>query len=300
MSELTISAPSPEARAKLFGALAKLQSNLPKVAKASTADTGTYKYQYAGLDAVTDAAMPALGKYGLAFIALPTLNGAGNFVLSYSLVHEAGGEISGEYPLPDKGSAQQLGSAITYARRYTLTAATGIAPGGEDDDGAAATQAYQHASKQQGERQQQPRPMNQGPRPQGQVSRPAAAGQTRLTSGEADPDAQKYADTASQTRSLAELEQIHKDALAAQKLSALIKAPESGNLGKLAVYIDWRRKLLADLDRAWKELDSAQAAARVDVTELEVIIRQETGVDADHASAAQLFQVAEKLRERAA
>jgi hypothetical protein len=307
--ETTPKVPMPH----LFAALAALQANLPRIAKDADATIPGkdgkqgYAYKYADLTDIADALMPMLGKNGLAFTAKPTLSG-GVFVLEYSLVHESGESDGGFYPLPDPGRTppQQVGSAITYARRYCLCAVTGVAPGGDDDDAGAAQAGYQSAGaafdtaspvRPQAGRQQQPRGDQ---RPQGQVSRPAAAGQTRLASGEADPDAQKYADTASQTRTLAELEQIHKDAMAAQKLSALIKAPESGNLGKLAVYLDWRRKLLADLDKAWKELDSAQTAARVDVTELEVIIKQETGADADHASAAQLFQVAAKLRERAA
>ncbi len=174
MSETTtVTAPSPEAKAKLYAALARLQASIPKVVKGSTADTGTYKYQYAGLDAVTDAAMPALGKQGLAFIAMPTLNDEGKFVLAYSLVHEAGGEISGEYPLMDKGSPQQIGSAITYARRYALCAATGIAPGGDDDDAQAANQVHDYSGPSRRQQWQDRRPMNQGPR-QERPARPAA------------------------------------------------------------------------------------------------------------------------------
>ena len=298
MSEMTVTAPSPEARAKLYGALARLQGNLPKVTKGSTADTGTYKYQYAGLDAVTDVVMPALGAVGLAFIALPTLNDTGHFVLAYSLVHEAGAEISGEYPLLDKGSSQQLGSSITYARRYALCAATGIAPAGEDDDGAAAGQVYQHSNaRQQGQRQQQPR----SDRQQGQVSRPAR--QEPAAEGaslEADSGAQKYADTASQARTVAEVGEIHKQAMEAGKINAVVKSPGTGNPGKLAVYLDWRRKQLADLDRAWKELDDARDKAGMDTVELEVFVKQAAGTEAESASAAQIRQAAALLRERAA
>jgi hypothetical protein len=276
---------------------------LPKVAKGSTADTGTYKYQYAGLDAVTDALMPALGGVGLAFIALPTLNEAGHFVLAYSLVHEGGAEISGEYPLPDKGSSQQLGSAITYARRYCLCASTGIAPAGEDDDGKAATEAYQYSNSRQ--RQQQPKgDRQQGQQQQGQVSRPSRPAAEEQQDGkpgmEADAGAQKYADTASQARTVAAVGQIHKDATEAGKLNAYVKAPESGNLGKLAVYLEWRRKQLADLDKAWRELDEARISAGLDAVELEVFTKKLISTDAESASASQLRQVVAKLRERAA
>ena len=41
----------------------------------------------------------------------------------------------GLYPLPASGTPQQIGSAITYARRYCLCAVTGVAPDDDDDDG---------------------------------------------------------------------------------------------------------------------------------------------------------------------
>ena len=63
-------------------------------------------------------------------------------VLAYVLRHTSGGEDGGEYPLPSANTpAQQMGSAITYARRYCLLAVTGVAPEDEDDDGASAPPA---------------------------------------------------------------------------------------------------------------------------------------------------------------
>lgn len=129
----------------LYAALARVQADLPAVAKNETADTGSYKYEYAGLDAVTAAIMPVLGRHGLAFTAKPTLNSDGRFVLRYVLGHGPSGEKEdGDYPLPEKGTPQQIGSAITYGRRYCLCAVTGVAPGGDDDDGHAAQKA-EHA-----------------------------------------------------------------------------------------------------------------------------------------------------------
>lgn len=128
---------------ELNKALAAVQANLPPVAKGETAevknkDTGKkmYEYQYAGLDAVSEAILPLLGKNGLAFTAWPTLDDGGRFVLHYALVHESGEERTGVYPLPSQGNPQVVGGAITYARRYALCAATGIAPGGDDNDAA--------------------------------------------------------------------------------------------------------------------------------------------------------------------
>jgi hypothetical protein len=55
------------------------------------------------------------------------------------LIHESGEELSfGKLFVPcTKQDAQGYGSAITYARRYQLQTALGIAP--EDDDGNAAS-----------------------------------------------------------------------------------------------------------------------------------------------------------------
>jgi len=125
----------------LAEALAKLQAALPDVGKGQTANAGTYSYSYADLADCSTAIMPKLAQHGLSFSAKPTLTDDGRFVLRYVLRHTSGEDDGGDYPLPDptKASAQQVGSAITYARRYTLCAVTGLAPHGEDDDGKAAS-----------------------------------------------------------------------------------------------------------------------------------------------------------------
>lgn len=125
----------------LAAALAAFQRDLPRIGKSNTANTGTYSYKYADLSDVTDAVLPTLGKHGMSFSSKPTLDEQGRFVLAYVLRHESGESDSGAYPLPSTGSPQQIGSAITYARRYALLAVTGVAPGGEDDDGASAPPA---------------------------------------------------------------------------------------------------------------------------------------------------------------
>ena len=128
-------------------ALAAFQAELPQVGKGQKATVptksgGQYQYSYADLSDVTEVAVPLLSKHGLAWTASPTLSDAG-FVLRYSLVHVSGHREGGDYPLPDpsRSSSQEIGSALTYARRYALTAVTGIAPGGDDDDGARAGNA---------------------------------------------------------------------------------------------------------------------------------------------------------------
>jgi ERF superfamily len=131
----------------LAQALVKLQASLPEIKKDRNADTGSYSYNYADLAQVTRALMPILTGLGLAFITKPTVKDDGRVVLAYKLLHVSGECEAGEYPLPNSGTPQSMGSAITYARRYALCAVTGIAP--EDDDDGAAAEAQAAAEKSQ-------------------------------------------------------------------------------------------------------------------------------------------------------
>lgn len=124
----------------LAEALADLQTQLPHVAKNNTAKAGTYSYQYADLAEITRQLMPVMGKLGLSFTSKPTLVD-GKFVLAYKLRHISGEEDEGIWPLPERGSPQEIGSAVSYARRYCLCAVTGLAPDNDDEDTVLAEQA---------------------------------------------------------------------------------------------------------------------------------------------------------------
>lgn len=146
--------------ASLAEALAAFQAEIPTVRKGNTADVksdrGSYSYSYADLSDITEKAMPLLGKHGLSFTAKPTFVADLGFVLVYELRHDSGDFDGGTYPLPNPSTpAQQMGSAITYARRYTLCSVTGIAPGGDDDD-AGAIQQLQYGPPQPRQQQQPP------------------------------------------------------------------------------------------------------------------------------------------------
>ena len=123
----------------LDAALLAFQSNLPAISKDNEADTGKYKYNYADLTAITEIVFPMLNELGLSWVTLPTVNDAGKHVLRYELRHSSGEMLVGDFPLPNDTAPQTLGSAITYGRRYALCAVLGLAPKGEDDDGAQAS-----------------------------------------------------------------------------------------------------------------------------------------------------------------
>lgn len=119
-------------------ALAALQAELPTVAKSKRANVGQYGYTYADLSDVSEAVMPLLSKHGLAFTAPPRRTEHGYFLVGI-LMHESGEFIEGDYPLTGN-QPQQIGSAITYGRRYLLGCMTGVVTD-DDDDGHLAQEA---------------------------------------------------------------------------------------------------------------------------------------------------------------
>ena len=135
----------------LTAALAAVQAALPTIrknetAKVETKSGGGFEYSYASLADVSAQLLPLLAEHGLAFTAIPTFMDTGAFVLRFELRHVKGESITGHWPLPTTGTPQQQGSAVSYARRYALLAATGAAPD-DDDDGQAASTAKPSAVK---------------------------------------------------------------------------------------------------------------------------------------------------------
>ena len=127
---------------KLNAALAAFQAELPRVPKDARAHIpGRDAYEYADIENMSSIVLPLLGKHGLSFSAMPLTRDDGKKVLRYALLHASGVERGGDFELPANVNAQGMGSAITYARRYTLGPITGVAPGGDDDDGKAASDA---------------------------------------------------------------------------------------------------------------------------------------------------------------
>jgi hypothetical protein len=95
-----------------------------------------FKNKYADLSSIIEAIRAPFAANGLSITQTPELID-GSFVLVTTLRHSTGQWISGIYPLPANATAQQLGSALTYAKRYTLSSLACIAAD-EDDDAEAA------------------------------------------------------------------------------------------------------------------------------------------------------------------
>lgn len=117
---------------ELAAALAKAQGEIKNASLNKV--NPHFRSKYADLAEIRDATTPHLAKHGLAIVQHTDIR-EGAFGLVTCLMHGSGQWIAGFYPLPDDmAKPQALGSAITYARRYCLSAMCGIAAE-EDDDG---------------------------------------------------------------------------------------------------------------------------------------------------------------------
>jgi len=120
---------------QIASALVKAQTAFGPALK--TATNPHFKSRYADLSACIEAVIDSLNANGI-FLAQPTHENSTGVTVETLFIHESGETLScGRLHVPaSKQDPQGYGSALTYARRYSLMAACGIAP--EDDDGNAA------------------------------------------------------------------------------------------------------------------------------------------------------------------
>jgi hypothetical protein len=135
---------------ELAKALVAAQKEIKPAAKDST--NPFFHSKYADLVSVWAACREPLTSHGLSVIQVPAEAGEGRIALQTMLLH-----TSGEFIIADPASTslskddpQGVGSAITYLRRYGLSAMVGVVAEGEDDDGNA-------ASKRREDDQEEPR-----------------------------------------------------------------------------------------------------------------------------------------------
>ena len=99
-----------------------------------------FRSKYASLAAVQKATLPALNRHGIALTSRTVIDGE-NIVVKTYLIHGGVAFVKASWPVgKTSASPQQLGSALTYARRYARQSILGVAAE-DDDDGNAATGA---------------------------------------------------------------------------------------------------------------------------------------------------------------
>lgn len=158
----------------LFSALLKAQSEMAILSPDSK--NPHLRSEYASLAAVLKTCRPALAKHGLVLYqgTYTMLDESPTVVVTSTLVHaESGESIAENLSIPlTKMTAQEIGSAITYGRRYLAMAQAGLAP--DDDDGNDASTGQRTASQQQQAQPVQQAPVHRAPVASNNSDKPAA------------------------------------------------------------------------------------------------------------------------------
>ena len=149
---------------KLAEALSKAQGQINAPLKNREVDykdkSGrTIKYSYADLADVLEAVKKPFTDNGLS-VTHSMKYSEGIYGLETILMHSSGQFLTSFYPLPDPVKsvirAQEFGSALTYARRYSVSSIAGIASE-EDDDGQLAAPVDNKPKQAAPQAQQRPR-----------------------------------------------------------------------------------------------------------------------------------------------
>lgn len=117
----------------IYAKLIEFQSELVSIGKNDT--NPHFKSKFASLDHIQLNIQSALSKHKLGYMFTTVDSG-----VQCTVFDNDGNRIEFTYPANLTGTAQQVGSAITYAKRYALCAVLGLIVGGEDDDGNEAQQ----------------------------------------------------------------------------------------------------------------------------------------------------------------
>lgn len=129
--------------ADLAAALAKAQAKMGHAPKDS--ENPHFRNRFASLASVWDTWREVGPANGLAVTQLPTVTPHGPALVT-QITHSSGQWMRSVYPLrPVKDDPQGMGSALTYARRYALSAMVGISQ--DDDDANAASDGERREAK---------------------------------------------------------------------------------------------------------------------------------------------------------
>ena len=112
----------------IYECIIDFQSVMPIIKK--TESNPFFKSKYADLANIQSQIREPLAKSELGYVQITTENG-----LETILFNRLGETINFVYPVNLSGKAQEIGSSITYAKRYSLVALLGLIVDGDDDDG---------------------------------------------------------------------------------------------------------------------------------------------------------------------
>lgn len=116
---------------EMFDDLRAAQMEMPQFQK--NAQNPHFKHNYTTLDDLLPAVLPILNKHNFVLLQQPTFH-EGQPALRYRLLHKSGEEVTDVMPLlAIKDDPQAQGSAITYARRYSLVTLLGLSAEADDD-----------------------------------------------------------------------------------------------------------------------------------------------------------------------
>lgn len=130
----------------LAAALVAFQASAPSINKVRTAlittkTGGSYSYKYADLSDIWDAIREPLKANGLAVTQSLTGGSSGFMGIRTTVWHKSGQNISDTVELAiNSRTPQEVGSQVTYFKRYALSALLGLSTE-DDDDGAAASRS---------------------------------------------------------------------------------------------------------------------------------------------------------------
>ena len=147
--------------ATMFDDLLAVQREVPALQK--TAINPHFRNRYVPLEELLQTVVPILNKHNFVLLQFPDIDDGGRPCLSYELRHASGEKVGSTMPLLcAKDDPQGQGSAITYARRYSLMALLGLTADVDDD---AETATRRPASAPPARPQSQQRPSAGAPSP---------------------------------------------------------------------------------------------------------------------------------------
>jgi hypothetical protein len=221
------------------------------------------------------------------------------------IIYTAAAYRSPDDPRPGVGCAYEVfpgrtpytaGSELQNAETAAWGRAIVAAMAGDTRAGVA---SQQEVRNRQAERGQPDGNGSENGQQRGQVSRPAQPKAAAAPPGDVDVDAQAFADEAHGAVTAHDIEDIHRRAREAGKLAALVRNPSSdgkGKPGKLAVYLDWKRKQIKELDDALADLMAVVSETGFPVTEIETHVKSVTGTDLEVANVTQIRHATQVLR----